>query len=272
VVTLDSSYDAIALAQAAQSRDPTRRIDADLLVRLSARRRFYRPPGPYKGVGTHPKHGAVFRLHEPASHGEPDHRAVGEDLRHGQIRVDVWEHLHAQWAATTPFTLVRVQVARLPKAGRTPQPLWLAWIGDELPADLLNLWRWYAQRFTVEHGFRFAKHELGWTTVRPGHPEAADRWSWLVALAFGELFLIRALVTDPRLPWERPLAPPQLTPGRVRRACGALVASLASPARTVQRRGNAPGRQPGDCPGPRPRYPVVRRTPQPVPSRRKAAA
>jgi hypothetical protein len=271
VVTLDSSYDAIALAQAAQSDDPTRRIDADLLVRLSSRRRFYRAPGPYKGVGTRPKHGAVFRLHEPATHGDPDHTAVGEDPRHGEIRVEVWDGLHAQWAATTPLTLVRVQVARLPKAGRTPKPLWLAWIGDDRPVDQLDLWRWYAQRFTVEHGFRFAKHELGWTTVRLTDPTAADRWSWLLALAFGELFLLRALVTDPRLPWERPQAPTQLTPGRVRRAAGAIVASLASPTRAVQARGNAPGRQPGDCPGPRARYPVVRRARQPVPSRRTAA-
>jgi hypothetical protein len=272
VVTLDSSYEVIALAQAVQSDDPQCRLDADVLVRLSARRRFYRPPGPYKGVGTRPKHGAVFRLHDPTTHGVPAHSAVGADARHGEIRVDVWERLHAQWAATTPLTLVRVQVQRLPKAGRTPKPLWLGWIGVALPADLLDLWRWYAQRFTIEHGFRFAKQELGWTTVRPCHPEAADRWSWLVALAFWELFLLRGVVTDQRLPWERRLAPAQLTPGRVRRACAGILAALESPTRPVRRRGNAPGRQPGQCPGPRQRYPVERRARQPVPSRRKAAA
>jgi hypothetical protein len=123
VVTLDSSYDVIALAQAVQARDPTVRLEADLLVRLSSRRRFYRPPPPYQGRGCRPKHGPVFRLHEPGTHGAPDQAAVGADARHGQIRVEVWVDLHAQWAATTPFTLVRVQVARLPKAGRTPKPL-----------------------------------------------------------------------------------------------------------------------------------------------------
>ena len=272
VVTLDSSYDVIELAQAVQSGDPTIRLDADVLVRLSSRRRFYRPPPPYQGRGCRPKHGAVFRLHQPATHGEPDHTAVGEDPRHGQIRVDVWEGLHAQWAATTPFPLVRVQVARLPKAGRTPKPLWLAWIGQEVPSDLLDLWRWYAQRFTIEHGFRFAKHELGWTTVRPRAPTAADHWTWLLALAFAELYLLRGLVADQRLPWERPQAPMQLTPGRVRRASAGILAALASPTRAVRARGKAPGRQPGQCPGPQPTFTVVRRTPQPVPSRRKAAA
>jgi hypothetical protein len=272
VVTLDSSYDAIELAQAVQSADPKVRIAADVLVRLSSRRRFYRPPPPYSGRGPHPKHGPVFRLHQPATHGTPDHTAVGADPRHGQVRVDVWEALHAQWAATTPFTLVRVQVAHLPKAGRTPKPLWLVWTGAELPADLLDLWHSYAQRFTVEHGFRFAKHDLGWTTVRPGRPEAADRWSWLIALAFWELWLLRTLVADQRLPWERPLAPAQLTPGRVRRACAGILSSLGTPTRPVRRRGKSPGRQLGQCPGPRQPSPVVRRTPQPVPSRRQAVA
>jgi hypothetical protein len=36
------------------------------------------------------------------------------------------------------------------------------------------------RRFVVEHAFRFVKQTLGWTTVRPRHPAAADRWTWLV--------------------------------------------------------------------------------------------
>ena len=272
LVTLDSSYDAIELAMAVQSPDPAVHLAIDVLVRLSSRRRFYQAPGPYKGRGCRPKHGAVFRLHQPATQGVPDHTAVGADARHGQIRVDVWEGLHAQWAPTTPITLVRVQVERLPKAGRTPKPLWLAWIGAALPAELLDFWRWYAGRFTIEHGFRFAKHDLGWTTVRPHDPAAADRWTWLLALAFWELALLRDLVADQRLPWERPLAATQLTPGRVRRASVGILSALASPARAVRRRGNAPGRQRGQRPAPPTHYQVERRERQPVPSRRKPAA
>jgi hypothetical protein len=272
VVTLDSSYDAIQLAQAVQATDPTVRLEADLLVRLSSRRRFYGPPPPSQGRGCRPKHGACFRTHQATSQWPPDRSAEGVDPRHGQLRVEVWTQLHAQWAAQTPFALVRIQAERLPQAGRTPQPLWLAWIADALPEDLLDLWRWYALRFTIEHGFRFAKQELGWTTVRPRAPEAADRWSWLVALPFWELWLLRPLVADPRLPWERPLTNEHLTPGRVRRASGGILSALASPSRPPRRRGNAPGRRPGQRPGPRPTAPVVRRPRQMVPRRRKAAA
>ena len=111
----------------------------------------------------------------------------------------------------------------------------------------------------MEHGFRFLKQVLGWTTVRPAAPAAADRWTWLLALALWQLWLARALVADQRLPWERPLPPARLTPGRVRRAFTGLLGALGTPARPPKPRGKAPGRRPGQCPGPHPRHPVVRR-------------
>jgi hypothetical protein len=116
----------------------------------------------------------------------------------------------------------------------------------------------------IEHGYRFLKQTLGWTTVRPRTPEAADRWTWLLALVLWQLWLARSLVADQRLPWERPLAPGHLTPGRVRRAFAGLFAPLGTPARPPKPRGKAPGRRPGHSPGPRSRHPVTRRRPKRV--------
>lgn len=254
VVALDSGYDPVQLARA--------RLAADLLVRLRSNRTFYRAPGPYAGRGAPRKYGAVFKLGDPTTHGAPDHQATRADPRYGEVRVDVWEGLRARGAADAPFTVVRVQLARLPRRAKPPAPLWLAWIGGNLPADVLDVWRWYGCRFTAEHGFRFLKHDLGWTTVRPADPAAADRWSWLLVLALWQLWLARPLVADQRLPWERPLPAARLTPGRVRRACAGLFAQLGTPARPPQPRGKAPGRRPGQGPGPRRRHPVVRRQAQ----------
>jgi hypothetical protein len=254
VATYDSTYDPITFAQA--------ELAIDILVRLRSNRRFYRVPGPYKGRGQRPKHGPVFKLPDPTTHGTPDRSAVLDDPVHGQVQVDVWEQLHGQAAADAPFTIVRVQVERLPRHTKRPKPLWLAWIGGPLPDDLHDLWRWYTRRFIVEHGFHFLKHDLGWTAVRPLHPEAADRWSWLLALGLWTLWLARPLVADQRLPWERPLPPARLTPARVRRACGLLFLRLGTPARPVRTRGIPPGRRPGQRPRPHPRCPVVRRHPK----------
>ena len=260
----DSGYDPVTFARA--------RLPLDLLVRLRTRRKFFGPPGPYRGRGPRPKHGHAFKLWDARTHRPPDRAAVGQDPSHGRVQVEVWAEQHVQGGHDVPFTVVRVQVERLPGRARPPAPLWLAWIGGELPDDLLELWRWYARRFTAEHGFRFLKQDLGWTTIRPRDPAAADRWSWLLALALWQLWLARPLVADQRLPWERPLPPERLTPGRVRRALALELSRLGTPARPCRTRGKAPGRQPGECPGPHPRYAVVRRHPPTARKRPKRIA
>ena len=254
VALYDSGYDPVQFARAA--------LPLDLLVRLRTRRKVFGPPGPYRGRGPRPKHGPVCKLWDAATHPSPAQSAQAEDPTHGTVRVTVWPDQHVQGAHAAPCTLVRVTVEHLSRRARPPQPLWLAWIGGPLPEDLLELWRWYTARFTIEHGFRFLKQELGWTTVRPRAPAAADRWSWLLTLGLWQLWLARDLVADCRLPWERPLPPERLTPGRVRRALGLELPRVGTPARPCRTRGKSPGRRPGQRPGPRTRYPVVRRRPK----------
>lgn len=251
VVTADSGYAPGPLAEA--------HLPVDWLVRLAKKRTLYRAPALYRGRGAHPKHGAPFKLHDPSTHGEPDATSAFSDPTQGVVTVAVWTDLHEPAAPRAPFSVVRVQVERLPGGRRHPEPLWLAWMGAALPADLGDLWRWYRQRFGVEHGFRFLKHDLGWTTVRPRAPEAADRWTWLLSAGLWQLWLARALVADQRLPWERPPSAGRLSPGRVRRAFGGLFPGLGSPARAPKVRGKAPGRALGTRPPPSPPCPVVRR-------------
>jgi len=179
VVALDSGYDPLPLARAG--------LAADLLVRLRSNRVFFGPPGPSAGRGAPRKYGARFALAAPRTHPAAARSASLETPRSGRVQVDAWPRLRARGAADVPLVLVRVQLERLPRRATPPAPLWLAWIGGELPADLLDLWRWYCSRFTIEHGFRFLKQALGWTAVRPRQPAAADRWSWLLALALWQL-------------------------------------------------------------------------------------
>ena len=253
VVTLDTGYDVSALAQA--------HLPADLVVRLAKRRRLYRSPEPYAGHGRPCKHGAAFRLHDPTTHGPADHVTISRDPGYGCVQIDAWNGLHDEAAAGDPFTVIRVQVEHLPRRAGAPAPLWLAWIGGPLPTDLLQVWRWYQRRFAVEHGFRFLKQSLGWTTVRLRSPQAADRWTWLLAAALWQLWLVRPLVAEVHLPWDHPLPSEQLTPGRVRRAFGSLLVRLGSPARAPRSRGKSPGRRTGQICGSRERFAVVRRTP-----------
>src|SRR3989475_8381909 len=164
VVTLDAGYDVSALAQA--------HLPADLLVRLAKRRRLYRAPEPYSGRGRPHKHGAAFRLHEPTTQGPPDHTVTVQDAAYGPVQVEAWDDLHDEAAPTDAFSVLRVQVEHLPQRAGAPAPLWLAWLGSPLPTDFVQVWPWYQRRFAIEHGFRFLKQALGWTTVRLRLPEA----------------------------------------------------------------------------------------------------
>lgn len=260
VVTMDSSYDVLDLAQAVH--DTRQPLEVDILVRLPRRRRFYRQPPPYSGRGGPRKHGAAFNLKKPETLGTPDRSAGLLDPDRGRVQVEVWDDLHDQHDATLSFPVVRVQAERLPKAGRRPEPLWLAWLGKEPLADPLDYWRYYQRRFTVEHCLRFSKSDLGGTTVRPGDPEAADRWSWLLVVVLWQLWLARSLVADLRLPWEQPKAISELSPGRVRRAIAPILARVALPTREVHPRGKSPGRRPGEHPKPRARCPTHFRRPK----------
>lgn len=263
VVTCDSSYDPLALAAAIHDPDPALRLGCDALVRLNSHRRFCLPPPAYTGTGRPRTYGADIRLWKPETLPAPDAVAIVEEQRHGTVTVAIWRGIRQRPHAELPFTLVRVQAAHLPRSQRTPAPLWLAWIAESEPEDLLDLWGWYALRFTIEQGFRFAKQSLGWTTIRVRDPLAAERWTWVVLLVFWQLWLARAVVTDQRLPWERQLAPERLSPGRVRRVMAGILASVGTPARPVVPRGKSPGRQPGQRAGPGVRHGVHRRRPKP---------
>jgi hypothetical protein len=256
VVTLDSGYDLETLAQA--------QVDADLLVRLAKHRVVYHAAGHYAGRGRPRLHGAPFRLADERTHGRPQCSARLAHPAYGTVAIDVWTDLHVSGAPEAGFSVVRVQVERLPHKRLPPHPLWLAWIGGPLPSDLSALWRWYLRRFTVEHAFRFLKQSLGWTTIRPRHPQAADRWTCLMAAACWQVWLARPLLTDVRLPWEHPRADRLVTPGQVQRHFSRLLVRLGTPARVPRPRGKAPGRQLGQRPPPPTHYQVARRTRSPA--------
>lgn len=256
LLLLDSHYDVGDLVAAD--------LAVDLLARLASNRRFYRRPGPYAGTGAPRKHGPIFQCANAATHGTPDRTQTDADPTYGQVTIESWQRLHTQPAPTVEVTVIRITLDRLPRREIPPQPLWLVWYGGALPDDLRTVWQWYQRRFAVEHAFRFLKQHLGWTTVRPRSPLAADRWSWLLAAGLWQLWLARALVADARLPWERPMTPATLSPGRVRRGWGRLLLRLGTPARPPQPRGKSLGRRPGQGPGPAPRHPVQRQAPPPA--------
>jgi len=245
---------------------------AAILVRLRKDRCFYADPDPMAAAATgRPRrHGRKFSCADPSAWPPPTAEHTTKDERYGQVRVRAWAGLHAipQNHATKgtrgpkPIvrgTLVLVEVSRLPRQTRAPKQLWLWWQGPAASAlDLDVLWRAYVRRFDQEHTFRFCKQILTWTTPRVRTPAQADRWTWLVLLAYTQLRLARPLVADQRLPWERRLDRRPLTPYRVRRAFCTVLPLVSTPANPPKPCGRSPGRPKGARSGPAPRYPAIK--------------
>jgi hypothetical protein len=194
------------------------------------------------------------------------------DEQYGTVCVRAWTGLHPKThgqharrdaRGQRPIvrgTLLLVEDSRLRQHTRAPQALWLWWHMPQIPASIPNLdraWRAYVRRFDVEHTFRFLKQSLNWTIPRVRHPEQADRWTWLVLLAYTQLRLARPLAGDQPLPWQRPQTAGKLIPARVRQAFATLLLRLPILASPPKPCGRSPGRPKGKRSGRATRYPAL---------------
>jgi hypothetical protein len=264
----DAGYDPETLARSLDALDAER---VAVLVRLRSGRCFYAEPDRQPRTGRPRRHGRKFACNEPGTWWAPTAEHVEQHAQYGQVRVRAWAGVHAKsqnhpargsrrTKPVLPGTLVLVEVERLPRQTRIPKQLWLWWRGPGTP-DLAILWRAYVHRFDLEHTYRFCKQTLNWTTPRVRHPEQADRWTWLVLLAYTQLRLARRAIEDRRLPWERPQRPDRraLTPARVRQAFPQLLVALDTPTDVPKPCGRSPGRPSGRRSGPAPRCPAIKK-------------
>jgi hypothetical protein len=268
IVSFDAGYDAVQLRLALAD------LPVCLLVRLRSGRCFYADPTVQPPTGRPRRHGAKFVCDDSATWPEPTDQWSTDDPQYGHVHLQAWSGLHpipqrhaAKGTHAQPHarplvrgTLLRLEVAHLPRPTKTPTPLWFWWWGP-IPPDLAEVWQAYLARFSIEHTFRFFKQTLKWTTPKLRSPEAADRWTWLLLLAFVQLRLARDQVAEVRLPWQRPLPPERRTPARVRRGFASLLPHLGSPVTVPKPCGRSPGRPKGQRARPAQRIPAVKLTP-----------
>ena len=235
----------------------TASIPADILVRLRSNLCLWGEPGAYSGKGCPRKHGDKFKLNEPTTWGEAASVFEVDDPKLKRVRVSLWKNLHFRKAVTRPMSLLRVE--RLDEQGnqRVSKPLWLAWVGEEMP-PLEEVWRLYLRRFTIDHWYRFLKQRLHWTVPKLSTPKQCERWSDLMPLMTWELWLARDIVADNPLPWQK--SSDKMTPGRVAQAMGSIFAVIGTPALPPKPRGKSPGWKTDQPRKRRIRYPIVKKT------------
>jgi len=281
IICLDGDYSIAWIARQLTDRP------VQLLGRLRSDGSLFTDPPPRQpGTrGRTPVHGPKMKFSDPATWPTPDEHitvpARPDRGRHHPLTVTAWHRLHPARSRKLPEPhpgsgrfrpVLHSTVIRIHSAQPGQKPMWLFWHGPPGSFDLDTAWRAYLHRFDIEHLYRFLKQQLGWTMPRPRTPEQATCWSWLIAAACAQLLAARELVTDRRLPWERPGA---MSPLRVKRGFRALLPLLGTPAQDVAKTTPGPGRPPGRTSVPAPRHPVIRKRPRPgkpKPSNKKRAA
>jgi hypothetical protein len=228
----------------------------DKLMRLRSNLCLWGAPPAYSGRGRPRLHGDKFKLNDPETWKEPVETLEVDDPKLGRLRISLWENLHLRKASKHPMSLLRVERLCERRSGLVAQPLWLAWIGEQMPA-LSEVWRLYLRRFAIDHWYRFAKQRLHWTLPKLSTPKQCERWSDLMPFMTWELWLARDIVVDNPLPWQKPIAP--LTPGRVAQAMGGVFAMIGTPAQPPKPRGKSPGWPTGSPRLRRPTYPLVKK-------------
>jgi hypothetical protein len=234
----------------------TQALACDKLLRFAKNRVLYRPapPRPKKpGPGAPKKDGAVFSCKDTTTHGQPDAHWEGTDANGQAIAVACWQNLHFKKARKITVSVLRVTRHAAADTKRDPRVSWFVFCGQNRP-PLEQIPTLYARRYSLEHGFRVDKQDLLWEQVHLRTPEAFQHWTDLVACVRNQLCLSRSLAAS-RQPWERKDRP--VTPSQVRRAMGAILCQLGTPARRCQVRGNSPGRAKGAIMQKAPRFKVV---------------
>jgi hypothetical protein len=229
-----------------------------VLIRLKSNRKLYRLPVRTHKRGASPKDGPLFQGKRPETHATADEECSQSEQTGRTTRISRWNHLHFQQARDLDLSVIRVEREAATDTKRDPRVSWFVML-DEAVA-LPQVAQQYRRRFSQEHGYRFLKQDLLWTCVHVRTPAQFERWSWLVALVFNQLYLARQLGLALHRPWEQTDRP--VTPQQVRRVMPTILSQVGTPARPCQPRGKSPGRAKGFRPKPAVRFPVVRKTPK----------
>lgn len=233
-----------------------RELGYRVLIRLKSNRKLYRQPVRRFPRGRLPQDGPLLQGTRPETQGDPSASWENTDQEGRVTCVSRFDDVHFRQDRDLILSVIRVERSWAQGNKRDPRVSWFLTLDQLLPLEQVP--QRYGLRFSEEHLFRFLKQDLLWLAARVRTPAQFERWSWIVALAFLQLYLARPLGLSALLPWEAKGRP--VTPRQIRRVMPTLLSQLGTPVRACQPRGKAPGRAKGFRPRQAARYPVVHKT------------
>ena len=152
-----------------------------------------------------------------------------------------------------PITLIQFEVldAQTNEA-LFHKSLWIVLIGSRRHEIFPEMaYSSYAQRYDLEHFFRFGKNRLLMDKFQTPDVKHEENWWEIVQLSYIQLFLGRNIAKTILHPWERYLethkkTQNQVGPTQVQRDFGSILEQTGTPAKEVLVRQSGKGRQKGD--------------------------
>jgi hypothetical protein len=237
------------------------------IFRLQGNRNvFYKPIAPkYKQR----KYGHKMFLGDAATYGVPDEEETTEYKSFKgklfQVKVYRWNNFLFRGSRDFkgymhPFDLLKVEMRQIKKNGDLCEvigkPMWLVAYGERRrEISTLDIYRNYAQRFDLEHFFRFGKNKLLLTKYQTPDDKHEELFSKLCMIAYAQLFLARNDADLQLKKWEKynqslktqksEESIKTLTPSQVQRTFSSIIDKVSTPAQPAKKRGISKGRQTG---------------------------
>jgi len=199
------------------------------------------PTGEQKKRGRRPNDGPEFRFADPGTWPTPNEVLELEGPNFGRVRWELGSPLRFRVnGEVVDRSGVRSQIQL--ERDKPPAPHGDgAHHGTTEETTRARVFECVPHRGPLEPANRVRNERLSAERPKVRPAEASDLWLELLQVIEGELSLWRPASKDSHLPWQKPLAPDQLTPGRVIRSLGENVERVGTPGSAVLPRGNSPG-------------------------------
>jgi hypothetical protein len=230
------------------------------------------------------KYGHKISLGDPSTYCVPDEEKTteykGSKGKLFQVKVYRWNDLILRGSRdfkgyTHPLDLLKVEMRQIKENGDLGEiigrPMWLVAYGKRRrEISTLDIYRDYAQRFDLEHFFRFGKNKLLLTKYQTPDDKHEEQFSKICLIAYAQLFLARNDAELQLKKWGKytpslktntnEAAVKTLSPSQVQRSFSSIIDKVSTPAMPAKKRGISKGRQAGDKPGVRENQPIVFKT------------
>lgn len=248
------------------------------IYRLPGHRNIYCKLGEHKNKQK--KYGDTMALKKGETHKDPDdtatttYKSCKGRLYH--VSISRWHDMmvrgtHTFKAYEHPFDLVKVMIRPVLNDGSCGdvigKPMWLVAYGERRrEISTLDIYHNYAQRFDLEHYFRFGKNNMLLTKYQTPSVEHEEVFFMLCLIAYSQLYLARNDAELVLTKWEQygydhnECGASTLSPAKVQRSFQSVLASTSTPAKISKKRGVNSGRKTRESAGSRANNDIIFKT------------